>query len=139
MNLSLPSSIAEEDEYSIVLEKFFDFEVTSLKWNHKMDLLAIVLSNTILEEHRISFKSQKVFKIDEKQGITELTFSPSSEYLAYTLQDGSLILVSTENGEKFFNVFLVTYKVTTDKCLRKRALQAKKIFITFLHEKRTIV
>ena len=55
-------------------------DVVSTYWSHNMDLLVIVTVDNLLELHRINYKAQKVFQIEEKKPITAVCFSPDCTF-----------------------------------------------------------
>ncbi|KAL4460943.1 hypothetical protein ABPG74_016415 [Tetrahymena malaccensis] len=94
----------EIEQFTVGHEKPFPQDIKQLYWSNRMDLLAVVTSENILELHRISYKSQKVFHIEEINQIVSTCFSPDSYLLIYACDDGSMNIVKTENGKRLFSI-----------------------------------
>jgi len=96
---------AEEQEFELMHDKALAYEVTRVCWAQNMDLLALVTTENVLELVRISFKSHKVFQVEEKEPITTLTFSPDCNAYGYGSAAAGLRLPrrlhqDAENGER---------------------------------------
>ena len=58
-----------------------NYELINIYWSSCMDIIAVLNKDNSIEVYRISYKSHKIFQIEENQQITLIQFSPDCKIL----------------------------------------------------------
>jgi hypothetical protein len=90
-------STTQKQSFTQLLDRGLAINVKLAQWCPTMDLLALLTADGHLHLHRLNW--QRLWWISPESSITSLAWRPDGKQLAVGLQDGSLLILNTEDGE----------------------------------------